>query len=363
MEAGKEKILIGKIKKLFSKKTAKNLNRSNAFPDACDYSGVRYVAFRTAFTHFPTPDSKIVVYKKNQSGVFVMEAKFSIDKSDVRNPKFFVFKGNLCLIFAVTPTVFFSKKKPSIYVTSKVSGHWLKPKRISRWFDLSPFRVRTLDNNTPILSAFIDYLHPSSYRMEPDVSFLYPIDLYVWRRFKGFGKITIKGTETDFMKTDKGFLIATRIDYLSGKRPGSRLLLIDNQSNVTDHTTRIKLDAPYIFTYKNNHYVLSRRNVFFRGRYNLMPDFVPDKIKTFLNMFIYWLTPKRLALWRINDDLTISHVVNFPVQGDTGYAVALPKGNGSFEIITYSNDSSGHIPWFFGQLMKSYIYSVDIKLV
>lgn len=343
---------------------------SNAFPDVVYFKNKEYIAFRTANIHFPTSNSKIAVYSRQEDGTtWEKECEFSIPTFDVRNPKFFLHNDSLYLLFAATPVGLFHKESDKIYLSQITlqsdNGHsWKSPISIKIPEPLSPFRVRYDDENTPILSTFRDYLRISEFFKQPKVAFLYPFTPYEWREYPFHTKIDIKGTETDFIENNEHIFIISRMDFSIDGRNGTKIIRISKKTDeIIDKTTRIKLDAPYLFYHKDNLFILARKNIFFKGRYNLLPKFVPDIMRTIVNSMIYWLTPKRLALWKLDQtSLTVKHIFDFPVQGDTGYAV-VGKINGNVaEIITYSSIKGKYLPWFMGQLWKTQIVSFLIDL-
>lgn len=347
-----------RISKLFYfDKKNKTLNRSNAFPDVFDFKDKRYVAFRTGFFHFPTISSRIIIFRKENKKRWKKEAEFNIENHDVRNPKLFLYEEKLCLMFAVTPTIFSFGEKSSVYVSCQNSvGKWNEPQKIIMPEPYSPFRIRYI-NNLPVLSVFKDYINPFEMMEKPKVAFLYPKNIYEWNDYKNLYNLNISGTETDFFEMSDKFYFVSRVDFSSKRRSGSKIICFDkNNKSIRERNTRIKLDAPYLFGYSKRLFLLARKNVFFKGRYNLFPNFIPDQVKNFFNILIYWLTPKSLSLWEIDQvNLTVKHVLNFPVFGDTGYAVALQKSKRNFEIYTYSNEKGKITPWFLGQLRRTQI--------
>jgi hypothetical protein len=206
------------------------------------------------------------------------------------------------------------------------------------------------------MSAFNDYLNISEMSAAPQVQFL-TFGRDKWSTFEQFKNIDIHGTETDFIELQDRYYFVSRMDFSIDKHAGTKIICLDKVTGKIDgKTTRIRLDAPYLFTHSDRLFLLARRNLFFKGRYDLLPRWVPDRIRTVINGVIYWLTPKSLALWEVDKTyLTVKRLLNFPVQGDTGYAVAQKSSDSSYDVYTYSSTWGKYMPWLLGQFGKTEI--------
>lgn len=338
------------------------LGRSNAFPDSIIFGGQTYVAFRAASLHPPTSTSRIIIFKKQSSGWFI-DTEFKITDHDVRNPKFYIDNGSLVVVFAVTPLFPSLGKKSMMYIAEKKEGGvWTQAKEADIPIPLSPYRIRYIDS-TPVMSAFNDFLNISEITAPPQVSFLTSETTHKWKEFEPFSNIHIPGSETDFIEMDDFIYFVARMDFSIGKQAGTKIIRFDKTTgNIIEKITRIKLDAPYLFIHKRKILLLARKNIFFKGRYDLLPKWVPRMIKNIINWALYWLTPKSLALWEIDKKhLTVKHILNFPVQGDTGYAVAQQTSDSSYDVYTYSSMWGRYMPWLFGQFRRTEIVKFNLE--
>src|SRR4029077_12288958 len=78
---------------------------------------------------------------------------------------------------------------------------------------------------------------------------------------------------------------------------------------------------------------------------------------------LYWLTPKRTALWRVDPErLDVSWLLDLPSRGDTCFPAIVADGPGRFTIYNYSSPLDGwDRPWCAGQLGPTAIYSVELE--
>jgi hypothetical protein len=340
------------------------LGKSNAFPDVIEFAGRVYFAFRSASLHFPTSNSKIIILSKRDN-TWNIEKEFKVENRDVRNPKFYIDQKCLKIVFAVTPTLTTMGKKSVIYGAAKRNDNtWDGAQAIYLPGPLSPYRIRHIES-TPVMSSFIDYLNISDLRTLPQVRFLQPGKNNQWSDYLPFKGMCLCGTETDFIELDDKYYFVARMDYSIDKHAGTKIVCIDKKTNkMTEKTTRIRLDAPYLFAHEGKLYLLARRNLFFKGRYDLLPKWIPNTMRTMINGLIYWFTPKSLALWEINmSNLTVQHLLNFPVQGDTGYAVIQKISNSSYNVYTYSSVWGKYLPWLFGQFGETEIVQFTLQIV
>jgi hypothetical protein len=337
------------------------LGKSNAFPDVIKFEGVDYFAFRSASLHFPTSNSRIIILKR-QNNKWHVRAEFKIEKYDVRNPKFYIDNGHLMVVFAVTPSFVRVGKKSMIYGAEKQDDDsWSQPQEVNLPGAVSPYRIGYIDSS-PVMSVFNDYLNIFEMNVLPQVQFLTPESTYKWTPFQQFANIHIRGTETDFIELEDKYYFVSRMDFSIDKSAGTKILCFDKKTGqIIEKITRIKLDAPYLFIHCGKILLLARKTLFFKGRYDLLPKWVPDRMKTIMNGMIYWLTPKSLALWEIDKtQLTVKHLLNFPVQGDTGYAVAQKSSDCSYDVYTYSSTWGKYLPWLFGQFGKTDIMKFNL---
>ncbi|MCE7882977.1 MAG: hypothetical protein DYH08_03800 [Actinobacteria bacterium ATB1] len=73
---------------------------------------------------------------------------------------------------------------------------------------------------------------------------------------------------------------------------------------------------------------------------------------------IYWFTPKRTSLWRIDEDnLTVEWVLDLPSKGDTAFPAIVRRSEREIVVYNYSSPLEGwDKPWVAGQLGPTGIY-------
>ncbi|MCX7955961.1 MAG: hypothetical protein N2593_02570 [Patescibacteria group bacterium] len=343
-----------KIKIINKKIITKNLllDKSNAFPDFIKFKKINYLVFRTAKYHFPEKNSKIVILRK-KSEKWIILKKIHKKNYDLRDPKFFIFNNFLSIIFTGNKSILDYKNKKIFFCQYK-NKKWTRIKLIKIKNPIHLYKIKNI-NSKIIISGFIESNNPKVYFYEMKNNLKL-------KKYNKFEKIKISGTETDFIKYKKNYYFISRKDFSLEKKLGTKIIFLNKKNKILEKNTRIKLDSPFLFIYKNKIFILARRNLFFKSRFDLFPIFFPKKIKEILNNILYWLTPKTLALWQLNiKKLTLKHLSDFPVYGDTGYAVINKIKNNFFEVYTYGNEKIKYLPWIIGQFLKTQIYQIKIK--
>ncbi|GEM_PF-1701484 len=361
MEQKKTKISIESIEKhQIHKDSNIPLLRSNAFPDFHTFCNENYIVFRTARFHFPTRQSKIVIYKQTNTK-WSLECVLQLEGKDVRDPKLFVYNEQLCLIFVATPIDSIHLGLSAMYTAKREKeGSWTKPVQIKNTQTLSPFRIRYIADYV-VLSSFNDCL---SVTKQSNVSFFRFIGFDKLEPYEPFSLLTLNGSETDFVETDNGFYFVVRMDKAVKGKMGSRIIFYNKETKIiSSKLVRKRFDAPFLFILGEKVYMLSRSNFLLRNYYDILPPLLPSIVKTIINTYFNHLLPKQLVLWEIKENMKIKKIKAFSVFGDTGYAVVTSLGHSSLEILTYANTSRfSLLPWFLGQFLKSYLYSIHCTL-
>src|SRR5205823_4013932 len=125
-----------------------------------------------------------------------------------------------------------------------------------------------------------------------------------------------------------------------------------------------KLDSPLLFRDGDDVLLVARRQVAFRGRYDLGWTWPAPPQRTRLYQFIYWATPKRTALWRVDpESLELTWLTDLPGRGDCCFPALVQNGPGRFTVYDYSSPlDRANRPWFFGQRGRTLIYEIDLQL-
>src|SRR5262249_48163836 len=123
-------------------------------------------------------------------------------------------------------------------------------------------------------------------------------------------------------------------------------------------------DSPFLFRDGDDAFLVARRQLPFGGRYDLGWRWPSPPRRTRLYQLIYWATPKRTALWRVDpDSLDITPLADLPGRGDCCSPAVVPKQPGSFTVYDYSSPlDRPNRPWFFGQRGRTVIYETEVRV-
>jgi hypothetical protein len=320
-------------------------NKHNAFPTSIQFGEYEYLAFRSASTHYPTNGSKILTYRRKiNSNKWEKFQEFYDNSYDYRDPSFGIIDNKLCLAFTEI-----KGNEKSVQFCTLIENIFTKPIRLEEKNICASMFVNL--RNETYLVAF----------KEPAFS----KDDVLLLKVSVNGKILISkileeinGTETDIIEFNKEIIGVTRCQKSKTNTSGSTLFKLDKELNVIQTKyTNIKFDAPELFIENQKLYLLSRSTTFNKGRYNIFKFPFIWNINSILNMLIYWMTPKRLSLFKFNPDLGFTKILDFPTTGDTGYSSYL---NG--KVVTYSTNSDNkNLPWSIGQNMQTDILEYELK--
>jgi hypothetical protein len=125
-----------------------------------------------------------------------------------------------------------------------------------------------------------------------------------------------------------------------------------------------KTDSPLLFLDGATPYLVCRRQVAFGGRFDLGWRRLRPHLRTRLYQLLYWLTPKRTAMYRIDpDELTLTWVCDLPSNGDTAFAAHVPLEGRRQLLANYSSRTDRRWwPWVLGQLRPTHVYTVELSL-
>ena len=124
-----------------------------------------------------------------------------------------------------------------------------------------------------------------------------------------------------------------------------------------------KFDSPLVFSHRGEIWLLARRQVANDGRFDLGLT-APRDAQFLAYEAAYWITPKRLALWKLDRSTrTVNWVADIPSRGDTAFPGIVWTGPDNIEVYNYSSPIHGDdLPWVAGQLGPTNIYVTEITL-
>ena len=354
------------------------VGRSNNNLDVIRHDGRLWLATRTAPTHYASADARLLVLVSDDDG-----ASWTHDHSiemgcDVREPRLVSWQGRLLLYWFCAGTSGTRFQPDRIWVIERTGASddasgdstgeepgWTDRLAISPP-DCVVWRVRPVGGR----------LLMTVYRGASALFTAHPVPLTVelWASDDGLHwspadpdrpVVHEGGAEAEFIEVPDGRLaVVVRKEGPEGGW-GSDVGVAaagEPASWTVRHDPR-KFDSPLVFLADGIPHLVARRQVAFGGRYDLGLRWLPDGLRTKVNMVAYALTPKRTALFRIElDGPSATWLADLPSAGDTAFAGHVTSADGRGHVI-FNYSSPPHRrwwPWLVGQLRPTHIYSVVI---
>ncbi len=325
--------------------------------DVTWHGGSVYLAFRTAPWHFASDATRLHVVRADDGVTFEhFEVTFHRE-TDLREPRFLSFGGELFLFFAVLGTSPFDFEPQGAMVTRRLGpGEWTEPE----WFlepGFIPWRAKVIDGAPHLIAYGGGENVYDNDGQGVEVQWLTSDDGFEWRATVPDSPTVLVGgvSETDLVALDDGTIIAVGRNELGDDLGfGSKICRAEadapgDWSCVADPR---KYDSPLLFRHGGGIWLVARRNVTDTGHYDLDLD-IPDEDKWFEYQTTYWNEPKRCAVWRVDPEaLQVHHVLDLPSRGDTCFpgVVTAPGEADVFHLYDYSSPLDGpDLPWVEGQ--------------
>ncbi len=343
-----------------------DVSRSNNNLDVCEHDGRRYLAWRTGPTHFASSKVKLQVVSSGDGGAtWVAETTVHLDR-DVREPRWLSWNGRLLLYFFTLGSTIYKFEPDRVHVIERLDGGWTDPEAISDQ-GVVEWRPRLLEG-VPVMSVYLGADTTYSAHPEPTRVELWTTDDgRAWKPLDPEHPVAhVGGTETDIVESPGGGWVAvTRMEGPTGW--GSDICRAPDAGTRNWQTRRTarKFDSPLIFRDGETVLLIARRQVAFGGRYDLGWSWprTPSR-RTRVYQLAYWWTPKRTAVWQIDpDSLEATWLCDLPGRGDCCFPALIAHGDGRFTVYDYSSAiDRPNRPWLAGQLSRSSIYSVELRV-
>lgn len=330
--------------------------------DIVRHEGRLYLAFRTAPTHFASPDVKLHVVSTTDEQSWRWEGTFARG-TDLREPRFLSWKGELRLTFAVLGASVLDFEPQGAMVTRLIApGQWTEP----TWFaddTFIPWRTKVI-KGTPHMIGYTGGGNIYDEGAEPiSIHWLTTEDGDTWTPMVPNQPVvqTGGGSETDLEILDDGTVIAvTRNEAGDETGYGSKICRAEPNSPgdwKCVHDPR-KFDSPLVFRQGPDVWLIARRNVSETGAYDLGLDDLPPQKRHQEYQLAYWKLPKRCALWRVDPvSLTVDHVLDLPSRGDTCFPGLVRESDSRVLVYNYSSPVDGDdLSWVDGQFGPTMIY-------
>ncbi len=344
---------------------------SNNNLDVTMHEGAAFLAFRTAPSHFASPDTVLYVLRSDDQQTWTHELTITMG-TDLREPRLVSWQGRLFLYFAVlgTSSLDFDPQGTMVAVRD-TDGTWSDP----TWWrqdSFIPWRIHVLDD-LPQMTGYtggadIYDLEEGGYPAL-EVSWLASTDGSTWdARVPGQPVVYTGGaSETDLAYTDDGGVVAV-LRNEAGDAEGFGSLICRGEADALgqwrcERDDR-KFDSPLVLEHGGRIWLVARRNVTETGAYDLHQDDLSFTEQSVAYQLDYWNQPKRCALWEVDPDaLTVTWVLDLPSRGDTCFASVLPEDDGGYTLYNYSSDPDGpDLTWLEGQTGQTAIYAQRLWL-
>jgi len=335
-----------------------DLMKSNNNVDVAQFQGRFYVAFRTAPTHFASNRTRIVVVSSADRSQWEREADIALMESDLREPRFLVFRERLFLYFFRGGSNPFGFAPQSMYVVERTdSGAWSSPRAIYRP-GYVVWRARAF-NNRAYLSVYHGAGLYTTKDRPGDVRLLVSDDGYEWTPISDAPQVSdVSAEEGEFTFDEEGNLLATVRLEVHGALvcKASHADLAHWECRYTPY----KYDSAIMFRHAGTAYVIARRNL--AGPFEDEPYWVPTSLHRAWRLARYSLTRKRTCLYNLDaETLRLVPLFDLPGRGDTAYAGIAPLDARRYWVVNYSSDLEGlDWPWLGGQIVGSSLYEMEL---
>lgn len=329
--------------------------------DVTRHDGRVFFAFRTAPSHFASQAVVMYVVSSTDEVTWTYETEIALG-TDVREPRFLSWDGELHLYFAVLGDNPLDFEPGEMRRTTRGrDGTWSAPEKA--YLDgFIPWRIELVDE-VPHMIGYVggeniyDFAEGSI-----DIHWLRSTDGREWTPAQGDDAVVSRGggSETDYVVQDDGDVIAVIRNEL-GDATGHGSKICRNWE--CEHDPK-KYDSPLVFAQGDHIVLVGRRSTENGGRYDLARDDLPFERETGLYLGTWSEGPKRCALWEVDaETLEVSWLTDLPSNGDTCFASVLENDDGSYTIYNYTSPLDDlEISWLTGQLGPTSIYRIRVEL-
>ncbi len=329
--------------------------------DVIRHDGRVYLAFRTAPSHFASEAVVMYVVSSTDERSWTYETKIELG-TDVREPRFLSWDGELHLYFAVlgsNPLDFEPGEMRRI--TKGRDGAWSATPEKAYLDGFIPWRIKLVDG-VPHMIGYVggeniyDFMESSI-----DTHWLRSSDGRNWTAARGDDPVVARGggSETDYVVRDGEVIAVMRNELGDDSGHGAKIC----RDWACEHDPK-KYDSPLVFAHGDHIVLVGRRSTANRGRYDLARDDLPFERETGFYLGKWSETPKRCALWEVDPEtLEVSFLVDLPSNGDTCFASVLENEDGSYTLYNYTSPlDDPEISWLAAQLGPTRIYRIRVEL-
>lgn len=335
------------------------IQHSNNNLDLAYFNERFYFAFRTAPTHFASKKTRIYVVSSSDRKNWELETEIHLDK-DLREPRFVTFRDSLFLFFFMGGSNPF-KFDPQEVLLVKTAGKKNWTAKVNVGLDgFVPWRVRN-QNDTLFMSAYYGKnIYNKKHRS--DLRIFFSHDGTAWQPVSQESQVSIPHAEEGEFIFDKSGCFYSVVRLESNGSLVCKGEMCQPQKWVW-RRYKHKYDSSLLFEHNNEIYLVARRNV--PGEMDRVKNRKSETQGRIKNLLHYWFSSKKTALFKFNkNDLSITHIVDFPSNGDNAYPAIVKIDSNKYWLFNYSSNIKGkNKVWISGQLGKTYIYETILSFI
>lgn len=345
--------------------------------DVVDHAGKTWFAFRTAPSHFASPDTMLYVMSRTSGAdtePWTLEMSVAMG-TDLREPRFLSWDGRLFFYFAVLGDDPGEFTPAGMMMSEHTDSGWTEPTP-SYEAGFIPWRARVVPTGphagAPWMIGYVGGENLYDQDGEPvQIHLVTTTDGAVWTPVAGDAAVEVGGgSETDYVVLDDGgLLLVQRNEAGDSFGWGSKICRApaDDLGAWDCVADARKFDSPLMFRERGRNWLIARRNVTEDGAYDLGMDELSVQEQALTYALAYWNEPKRCALWEVNaDTLVVDWVLDLPSRGDTCFPSILRRGEGRMDVYNYSSPMEGPASswpdpvWVEGQGGETRIYRTEL---
>ncbi len=332
--------------------------------DLIRHNGRYYMAYRTAPFHFASDQCRINILSSDDGKNWRCEFGFRTGK-DMREPRFLEMNGKLRLYFFEAGKSMFKFEPGKIYATT-LDEFWSEPQPVQpeTFEGYVPWRFRKNFGKAYLCA----YKGTDVYRVKDGgkkchIRLFLTEDGTNWRPVSDEPEFEERWAEEGEVIFDcNGNLWGTV--RLEGR--GGALVWTENTELSCWNSKPLprKYDSALLFNHGEHTLLIARRHILHDGVFMKRARFLPPKMRNLYSMVHYWFGSKRTSIYKIDKKKKdVVFLCDLPSRGDTAFAgIAHIEGN-KYLVANYSNDVDGpDLPWFFGQLRPTNMYTFELTV-